>query len=160
MNSARDSETEREQPAESGPQPGRGPAARADVEQAVPALTAGRDHGTGEPVRLAIESLRKHVAIFAASGSGKTVLLRRLVEECALQGVSAIVLDPNNDLARLGEPWPEPPSGWWPGDADRAARYLAGTELITWTPRRQSGRALSFQPLWQEICRTDPELFD
>jgi hypothetical protein len=63
------------------------------------------------------------------------------VEECALLGVSAIVLDPNNDLARLGDPWPEPPAGWRPGDADRAARYLAGTEVLTWTPRaRAAGR--------------------
>jgi hypothetical protein len=69
------------------------------------------------------------------------------VEECALLGVSAIVLDPNNDLARLGDPWPEPPAGWRPGDAERAARYLAGTEVLTWTPRRESGRPLSFQPL-------------
>ena len=29
---------------------------------------------------LALEALRKHAAIFAASGSGKRVLLRRLVE--------------------------------------------------------------------------------
>jgi hypothetical protein len=44
------------------------------------------------------------------------VLIRRLVDECARSGVSAIVLDPNNDLARLGDPWPEVPSGWQPGD--------------------------------------------
>lgn len=99
------------------------------------------------PVSLTLEALRKHVAIFAASGSGKTVLLRRLVEECALLGVSAIVLDPNNDLARFGDRWPGPPGGWGPGDADRAARYLAGTEVVTWTPRRESGRPLSFRPL-------------
>ncbi|MEU4242601.1 DUF87 domain-containing protein [Actinoplanes sp. NPDC026619] len=99
------------------------------------------------PVPLPLASLRKHAAIFAASGSGKTVMLRRLVEECALQGVSAIVLDSNNDLARFGEPWPEPPAGWWPGDAERAARYLAQTEVVTWTPMRESGRPLSFQPL-------------
>ena len=106
-------------------------------------------HGIDDeaPVSLSLEALRKHAAIFAASGSGKTVLLRRLVEECALQGVSAIVLDPNNDLARLGDPWPEPPAGWGPGDAERAARYLRETEVVTWTPRRESGRPLSFQPL-------------
>ncbi|MEV4350618.1 DUF87 domain-containing protein [Actinoplanes sp. NPDC049596] len=115
----------------------------------------------GDGVELPLESLRKHVAIFAASGSGKTVLLRRLVEECALQGVSAIVLDPNNDLARLGDEWPEAPSGWWPGDSERAARYLAGTELVTWTPRRQSGRPLSFQPLPDFAgVRDDPDEFD
>jgi hypothetical protein len=108
---------------------------------------AGFTIGYDEPARLTLEALRKHAAIFAASGSGKTVLLRRLVEECALLGVSAIVLDPNNDLARLGDPWPSPPDGWRPGDAERAARFRAGTEVVTWTPRRESGRPLSFRPL-------------
>jgi hypothetical protein len=118
-----------------------------ELQQAVPTLTVGHDYTTGEPVRLALESLRKHVAIFAGSGSGKTVLIRRLVEECALQGVSAIVLDPNNDLARLGDPWPAPPEAWGPGDADKAADFIAGTEVVVWTPRRETGRPLSFQPL-------------
>ena len=66
-------------------------------------ITLGTGFDDGEPVRLELESLRKHTAIFAGSGSGKTVLIRRLIEECALQGVSTIVLDPNNDLARLGD---------------------------------------------------------
>lgn len=98
-------------------------------------------------IRIELESLRKHAIVFAGSGSGKTVLLRRIVEECALRGVSAIVLDPNNDLARLGDAWPEPPDGWRPGDAERAAEYLAGTEVVVWTPGRAGGRPLSFHPL-------------
>ncbi|WP_238006110.1 ATP-binding protein [Dactylosporangium sp. AC04546] len=113
----------------------------------VPMLTVGHDYATGAPVRMAMESLRKHVAIFAGSGSGKTVLIRRLVEECALEGVSAIVLDPNNDLARLGDPWPAPPDAWGAGDAEKAAAFIAGTEVLVWTPRRETGRPLSFQPL-------------
>ncbi|WP_433205485.1 ATP-binding protein [Dactylosporangium sp. CS-047395] len=110
-------------------------------------LVLGREGRDGTPVRVPLEALRKHVAIFAGSGSGKTVLIRRLIEECALHGVSAIVLDPNNDLARLGEEWPEPPESWWSGDRERAAEYFAGTEVVVWTPRRESGRPLSFQPL-------------
>ncbi len=99
------------------------------------------------PYRIELESLRRHCAIFAGSGSGKTVLIRRLVEECALRGVSAIVLDPNNDLARLGDPWPEAPDAWGDGDAERAAEYLAHTDVRVWTPRREAGCPLSFQPL-------------
>ncbi|MFC7245373.1 helicase HerA domain-containing protein [Catellatospora aurea] len=119
------------------------------VRDAAPAhtITLGAGYDDGEPVRLDLESLRKHTAIFAGSGSGKTVLIRRLVEECALQGVSTIVLDPNNDLARLGDPWPEPPAGWSAGDAARSAEYLAHTDVVVWTPRREAGRPLSFQPL-------------
>ncbi|WP_405433215.1 helicase HerA domain-containing protein [Micromonospora sp. NBC_00617] len=102
---------------------------------------------TGVSIRVPLESLRKHTVIFAGSGSGKTVLIRRLIEECALQGVSTIVLDPNNDLARLGDPWPEAPPSWQPGDAERAAAYLHGTDVVVWTPRREAGRPLSLQPL-------------
>lgn len=97
--------------------------------------------------RIGLESLRKHIAVFAGSGSGKTVLLRRLIEECALQGVSAIVLDPNNDLARLGDPWPKSPPGWDTNDERRSVDYLAETDVVIWTPRRESGRPLTFQPL-------------
>ncbi|MFD9705927.1 ATP-binding protein [Lentzea sp. NPDC059081] len=103
--------------------------------------------GMDGEIRIALESLRKHAIVFAGSGSGKTVLLRRIVEECALQGVSAIVLDPNNDLARLGDAWPEPPGEWRDGDAEKAAAYLAGTEVVVWTPGRASGRPLVFHPL-------------
>jgi hypothetical protein len=110
-------------------------------------ITLGTGLADGAPAAVDLESLRRHAAIFAGSGSGKTVLIRRLIEECALQGVSTIVLDPNNDLARLGDPWPEPPPGWGPDDHMRADRYLAETDVVVWTPRREAGRPLTFQPL-------------
>ncbi|MDI5974638.1 helicase HerA domain-containing protein [Amycolatopsis magusensis] len=110
-------------------------------------LHVGDRMDTGAAVTIALESLRKHAAIFAGSGSGKTVLIRRLVEECALRGVSAIVLDPNNDLARLGDSWPRPPDAWRPGDAARAGDYLGNTDVVVWTPRREAGRPLTFRPL-------------
>ena len=113
------------------------------------------------PVGLDLAVLRRHAVLFAGSGSGKTVLLRRIIEECALQGVSAIVLDPNNDLARLGDGWPEPPSSWSAEDAERAREYLDNTDVVIWTPRRQSGRPLTFRPLpeFAEVV-DDPDDFD
>ncbi|CAM3198377.1 ATP-binding protein [Stackebrandtia soli] len=100
----------------------------------------------GRAVTVELESLRKHVAVFAGSGSGKTVLLRRIIEECALRGVSTIVLDPNNDLARLGDAWPVEPDGWWPGDDARSREYLAGSEVVVWTPGVSKGRPLTLEP--------------
>ena len=47
------------------------------------ALPLGADLHTGATVSVDLAALRKHVAIFAGTGSGKTVLIRRLVEECA-----------------------------------------------------------------------------
>lgn len=126
-----------------------------------PVIRLGYTVDSGEPFTVAVESLRRHTVIFAGSGSGKTVLIRRLVEECALHGVSAIVLDPNNDLARLGDAWPEPPGGWGPGDADRASDYLHHTDVVVWTPRVTAGRRLAFQPLPDfGPVRDSPDEFD
>ena len=101
----------------------------------------------GSSVDMPLRALNTHVVIIAGTGSGKTVVLRRLVEECALHGVSSIVIDLNNDLARLGDPWPDPPGQWADGDAERARAYLDGTDVVVWTPRREAGRPLTFHPL-------------
>ncbi|WP_433318712.1 ATP-binding protein [Micromonospora sp. CA-269861] len=146
-----------------GPSTGPGPADPVDhtVDAGGRAVRLGRTVGGGHQFTVPLESLRRHAVVFAGSGSGKTVLIRRLVEECAREGVSAIVLDPNNDLARLGDAWPEPPSGWGPGDAERAADYLAHTEVVVWTPRVTAGRPLSFQPLPDFTSLRDwPDEFD
>ena len=134
----------------SQPQPEPEPVSEAEpVEDDVPenALPLGADIRSGATISVDLAALRKHVAIFAGTGSGKTVLIRRLVEECALRGVSSIVLDPNNDLARLGTRWPERPDGWRNSDDRRAAEYLENTEVVVWTPRKAAGRPLAFQPL-------------
>lgn len=114
---------------------------------AVGSIPLGRQVNDRTTVEIPLESLRKHTVIFAGSGSGKTVLIRRLVEECALAGVSSIVLDPNNDLARLGDPWPAPPAAWGTGDADKAHRYLQDTDVVVWTPMVSRGNPVTFQPL-------------
>ncbi|EIV96190.1 helicase HerA domain-containing protein [Frankia sp. QA3] len=134
------------------------------TEPVVPAepssFVLGSSLASAAPARLDLAVLRRHIAIFAGSGSGKTVLIRRLVEEAALRGVSSIVLDPNNDLARLGEAWPSPPAGWRDGDKSLADDYLAGTDVVIWTPRRDGGRPVSFQPLPDFAgLRDDPDEF-
>jgi Helicase HerA, central domain len=145
-------------PARGQPRP-RPPAAGEEASGA-DAMPVGIDLVDGAQVGIVLPALRKHVVVFAGSGSGKTVLLRRLVEECALRAVSAIVLDPNNDLARLGDRWPAPPAGWGPGDEQRAADYHATAEVMIWTPRRAAGRPLTFQPLPDfRAVRDDPDEF-
>jgi energy-coupling factor transporter ATP-binding protein EcfA2 len=116
-------------------------------------LTLGttlRDH---KPFDVALELLRKHVLVVAGSGAGKTVLLKRLVEEAALLGVSSVVLDPNNDLSRLGRPWPQDPDGWDDGDERKAREYFAVADVVVWAPRRTAGRPLSFEAPGQTQAR-------
>ena len=105
---------------------------------------AGR-HGT--PITVQSEALRTHTAIFAGSGSGKTVLIRHLVEQAALQGVSSIVLDVNNDLARLGMGWPDGERTYTDTERSQAQEYLRTVDVAVFTPGRTSGRPLAFAAL-------------
>ncbi|MGH9765179.1 MAG: helicase HerA domain-containing protein, partial [Blastocatellia bacterium] len=114
------------------------------------AILIGRRLAGGKPdgiVRLNPEALSRHTVIRAGSGGGKTVLLKRLVEEAALCGIPSILIDPANDLAQLADPWPSEPEFWIPGDAERARLYQAATEVVIWTPGRNSGRPLQLAPL-------------
>ncbi|CAH2601344.1 DUF87 domain-containing protein [Rhodovastum atsumiense] len=110
-------------------------------------IPLGLRAGDRTPVRLPLSLLPRHVAVVAGAGSGKTVLLRRLVEEAALAGIPAIVLDSNNDLVRLADPWPGPPLGFTDDDAARAAAFFRRTEVVVWTPGRARGNPLSLAPL-------------
>ncbi|WP_433197338.1 helicase HerA domain-containing protein [Nocardia sp. CA-107356] len=107
--------------------------APASADNDVPSLCLGRNIN-GREFRIPLVLLRKHTAVFAGSGSGKTVLLRRLVEEVALHGVSSILIDSNNDLARLGDRWPQRPDGWAsamqsaPRSTSRAPTWLSGLQ--------------------------------
>ncbi|MFJ1458096.1 ATP-binding protein [Nocardia sp. N2S4-5] len=110
-------------------------------------LNLGRSVDGGRELRIPLNLLRKHTAVFAGSGSGKTVLLRRLVEEVALQGVSSILIDSNNDLARMGDRWPHRPESWGSGDAERAEEYFESVDVVVWTPGRESGQPIALNPL-------------
>ncbi len=102
---------------------------------------------TKETISIRSEDLTKHAVILAGSGSGKTVLVRRIVEEAALMGIPAIVIDVANDLARLGDSWPTPPKAWQAEDIQKAERYNQITQAIVWTPGREAANPLNLNPL-------------
>lgn len=108
-------------------------------------MTSGVAEGGAAQVPTAM--LCRHTAILAGSGSGKTVLLRRIIEEAALLGIPAIVLDTNNDLARLGDPWPQRPSAWTDEDQAKAAAYGSTVEVVVWTPGLLGGNPIVLSPL-------------
>lgn len=101
----------------------------------------------GDDITLPLEALTKHGVILAGSGAGKTVLVRRLIEEAALQRIPAIVIDGANDLARMGDRWPTPPASWTDQDREKAEAYQRSTEVVVWTPGRSAGRPLNLDPL-------------
>src|SRR6478735_6429803 len=96
---------------------------------------------------LLLDNLTKHTVVLAGAGSGKTVLVRRIVEEAALAGVPSIVIDGANDLSRLGDAWPSTPDSFSEAEQARAARYLSETEVLIWSPGRERGNPLRFAAL-------------
>jgi len=113
-------------------------------------LPIGRQLISGKPhneIIIPTEELTKHTVILAGSGSGKTVLVKRLVEEAALLGIPSIVIDGANDLARLGDPWPTLPESWRAEDRAKAMLYHQQSQVIVWTPGLADGNPLNLEPL-------------
>jgi hypothetical protein len=119
----------------------------ANAAAAIPLGRRSAPGGNGDPVALAASLLPRHTVVLAGSGSGKTVLLRRIVEEAALAGIPSLVLDANNDLARLGAAWPAAPEGWSEEDRAKATAYHARADVVVWTPGVNGGNPLSLQLL-------------
>jgi hypothetical protein len=57
--------------------------------------------GVDAPLTLRASELTRHAVVLGATGSGKTGLLVRLVEELLLGGVPVVALDPKGDLVNL-----------------------------------------------------------
>jgi hypothetical protein len=113
-------------------------------------LPVGRRLEGGKEGRAAVipvPVIARHIAILAGAGAGKTVLVRRLIEESAMRGIPAVVLDSNNDLSTLGEEWPSSPSLWGPDDAVIAEKYHSRSEVIIWTPGLSRGRPITLDVL-------------
>lgn len=102
------------------------------------------DPATGEvrpePLLYDSRDLVTHAAIVGMTGSGKTGLGIALLEEAAIDGVPALVIDPKGDLANLLLTFPElAPGDFLPwvraDDAERngmTREALAGTEAAKW----------------------------
>ena len=60
-------------------------------------------------------SLTKHAIILGATGSGKTVLSKVIVEEAALQGIPTFAIDPKGDIGNLAFKSPSFDFGKWSG---------------------------------------------
>jgi DNA helicase HerA-like ATPase len=112
-------------------------------------LHLGSIHGSLDPLVIddvEVELLRRHVAILGATGKGKTVAAKVMLEEAVLAGVPSIVIDPQGDLARLallGNPETILEKG---GDAARFDAFKARCEVRIWTPTKSAGLPICVNP--------------
>lgn len=121
----------------------------------------------GAPYLLDSKHLTTHGVIVGMTGSGKTGLSVALLEEAAIDGLPAIVIDPKGDLANLLLTFPSltaeaigpwvaegkdpaaEASAWkrgleeWGQDEARIARLKASADFCVYTPGSSAGRQVS-----------------
>lgn len=80
--------------------------------------------------------LIRHGVILGASGSGKTVLGKVLIEEMLLKGFSCVLIDPQGDLCSLVLP-----------DSEVGRKIRDQTQVRIYTPNSNKGENLTINPL-------------
>jgi len=103
--------------------------------------------GSREMISVSPAGLTQHTVVLGGAGSGKTVLVKRIVEEAAVAGIPSIVIDCANDLAGLGDKPHLMPPNWTSAESAQAERYWRKAEVVVWSPGRQAGNPLILDPL-------------
>jgi len=111
-----------------------------------PKLELGKNN-QGEPIEIPVELLKRHFVILGASGSGKTVLGKAVLEEAALNGIPSIIIDPQGDLASLailGDAAEVESKGT---DPMKIVNFGSRVEVRIFTPASSKGIPISANPL-------------
>ena len=117
----------------------------------------GNRRDTGAPIDIAPQVLARHGAMLGSTGSGKTVMAKALIEEAALAGIPALIIDPQGDLARLALGIEPRELEEKDGDVARARQLMSQCEVRIWTPLRSKGLPLCIDPFRAPPSDLDPE---
>ena len=120
-------------------------------------LFLGNRRDTGDPIDIAPQVLARHGAMLGSTGSGKTVMAKALIEEAALAGIPALIIDPQGDLARLALGIDAGELEDKDGDVARAKQLMSQCEVRVWTPLRSKGLPLCIDPFRAPPADLDPE---
>src|SRR5713226_5495933 len=138
-------------------------------------LLIGQD-GQGKPFYIDPSSPTKHAIVFGATGSGKTVLCKSIMEEASSRGVPVVAIDPKGDIGCLAirsenfdfRPYSDHEAkllGKTPKDYkkqlaaqyrdnyavlnhenDELKRFVEKTDVRIYTPRSNAGLPVSMSP--------------
>ena len=120
-------------------------------------MHVGSNRNTDKTVEIPTSVLNKHVAMLGATGSGKTVAAKVLIEEATLDGIPSIIVDPQGDLARLAIIGDRAALAENGGDAERSRLWEEKAEVRIWTPTRQKGLPICLDPFSPPTGELDAE---
>jgi hypothetical protein len=107
----------------------------------------GKEQGTETPVELPVDALHRHLMALGASGSGKTVLCKCLMEEAVRHDIPVVIVDPQGDISSLA----------LKGDLEEMEsrgipltmqeEYFEKSRIAIFTPASSKGIPISVNPL-------------
>jgi len=105
-------------------------------------MLLGNGSGDSDLPEFGYDKLLRHVGILGNTGSGKTVMAKIILEECALAGIPSIILDLQGDLARMALPTINDPLA----DSNRQKNWMKKTDVRIWTPLDDSALPICVNP--------------
>jgi hypothetical protein len=112
---------------------------------------------TDKPFYLEADMLRRHLAVFGTTGSGKTVFSKTILEEAARSRVPVIALDPQGDLASLAIPGNPANLAERGISLDVLQDFKDKVAVRIFTPASTKGAPISVNPLIMPDRRADEE---
>jgi hypothetical protein len=110
-------------------------------------LFLGKEKQNDTKVELPVDALHRHLMAIGASGSGKTVLCKCIIEEAIRNDIPAVIIDPQGDISSLalkGDP----------GELERHGislsmqeEFFEKTRVGIFTPASSKGIPISVNPL-------------
>jgi len=107
----------------------------------------GKKQGTETPVELPIEALHRHLMAIGASGSGKTVLCKCMMEEAVRHNIPVVIVDPQGDISSLalkGDPETMESHGI---PLTMQEEFFEKARIAIFTPASSKGIPISVNPL-------------
>ena len=96
---------------------------------------------------LPLDSLKRHFAALGSSGSGKTVLVKAIMEECVRNNIPLLIIDLQGDLASLALMGDRDFVRSKGVDGDVYDEYKEKAQVAIYTPSSSKGISISMNPL-------------
>ena len=120
-------------------------------------MQLGTNRNNNEKIDIDSDILARHAAMLGSTGSGKTVMAKALIEECTIDDIPSLIIDPQGDLARLCLNANDKDIKEQGGDTKRAKIFREKAEVRIWTPLRKKGLPICIDPFQVPSANLDQE---
>jgi len=107
----------------------------------------GRNIADGHPVELPVKAFHRHFMALGASGSGKTVLCKCVMEEAVRNSIPIVIIDPQGDIASLALKADKEEIDSHGTPLELQSDFSEKARVAIFTPASSKGISISVNPL-------------